>query len=177
VKAAYSCCCVALPRGALYLLPGPAYLAEKSLECIVQLSLGVGEALRACRTKRIMDSMRAYTGARVFALYWSRWIEPGLSCVKDTLASKMVSSVITPLKVFISCLIVQRRRADLGHSHLTLPQPSANANRLKHVDDHLELARSCYFSGGKYEVSNLATPVLVDLQTAVLFDKDETQTF
>jgi hypothetical protein len=91
---------------ALDLLPGPAYLAEKSLERVLQLGLDVDKALRACRTKGIMDSMRAYTGARVFVLYWSRGKEPGLDCLRATLASKRMSGVITPLKLFISCLIV-----------------------------------------------------------------------
>ena len=65
------------------------------------------------QNEEIMDSMRAPTGARVFALYWSRWIEPELSCLSATLASKRPSGVITPLKVLISCLIVWWGRVDL----------------------------------------------------------------
>jgi hypothetical protein len=91
---------------ALDLLFTPAYPAEKSLERVLQLGLDVGKALRACRTKGVMDSMRIYTEARVFALYWSRGIELRLGCLSATLVSKRNSGIITPLKVFISCLIV-----------------------------------------------------------------------
>jgi hypothetical protein len=94
---------------ALDLLSAPAYPVEKSLERVLQLGLDVGKALRACRTKGVMGSMRTHTGARIFALYWSRGIEPGLGRLSATLALKRASGVITPLKVFISCLIVYLR--------------------------------------------------------------------
>jgi hypothetical protein len=64
---------------ALYLLSDPAYLAEKSLERVLQLSLDIGKALRANRTKGVIDSMGAHMGARVFAFALERmdraWVE------------------------------------------------------------------------------------------------------